>query len=118
MLSKKKFLIFLHVTEGKKPKILTDLKDVKVASPKPVKLKCEIEPGEPAAKVTWYKEAKEIYSSRKYDMSYTGTQAVLEITSTEFQDGALYRCEASNRLGRVETEATVTVQGEKIVLSS
>ena len=35
--------------------------------------------------------------------------ASLTVKQTEFSDGGWYRCEASNKLGRVETQATVTV---------
>lgn len=49
-------------------------------------------------------------------MSYKGELAVLEIPKTEFNDGGWYRCEAVNKLGRVETQGTLVVQCMFIIL--
>ena len=55
---------------GKPPKVVTAMKDVTVTMPKKASLQCDISPGEPRATVRWFKDAKEVYPSRKYDMSY------------------------------------------------
>ena len=45
-------------------------------------------------------------------MSYTGRDASLVIKDTELSDAGRYRCEADNRVARVQTEATLTVQSK------
>ncbi len=50
---------------------MSSLKDVRVTMPERAVLTCEIAPGDPPAAVRWYKDAKEVYASRKYDMSYS-----------------------------------------------
>lgn len=97
---------------GTKPKITAALRDAKVRAPKSVTLKCEISPGKPPAKTRWFKDAKEVYSGRKYTMDYTGNNASLTIAETELSDSATYRCEADNKVGRVETKGELTVMGK------
>ena len=72
------------ISVGKPPKVVTAMKDVKVTRPNKASLQCEISPGEPAAKVRWFKDAKEVYASRKYDMSYTVIQFTNEYLIPEF----------------------------------
>lgn len=99
-------------TAGKKPQVLSQLKDVKIISPKSAALKCDISPGDPVAKVTWFKNGKEIKSNRKYDMSYRDQYASLIIKDTDVSDTAVYTCSADNKVGLVETEAKLTVLGQ------
>ena len=49
-------------------------------------------------------------------MSYAGREASLVINNTEQADAGRYRCEADNRVARVETEATLTVQSKPHVV--
>ena len=99
-----------HRLTGKKPKLVAALKDVKVLAPKTATLTCDIEPGDPKAKATWYKEGKEVYESKKYDQTYSGTKAVLNVHDSELGDASMYTCEAVNRVGRVSTEGRLIVQ--------
>jgi len=103
---------------GKKPKIVTPLKDVKVTAQSTVTLTCDIEPGEPKANIKWYKESREIYEGKKHSMSYTGDKAKLEISQADLSDSAIYRVEADNRHGRVMSEAKIFVQGITIYFNS
>jgi len=96
---------------GQKPKILVALKDAKAVIGKTGVMNCEVEAGQPKAKLTWYKEGRELYEGKKYSMSYKDTTAQLEILQADLSDTSLYRCEADNKVGRVETEAKLTVQG-------
>jgi len=98
-----------EVVAGKKPKLIGAMKDAKVIAPKAVTLSCDISPGEPKAKCRWFKDAKEVYASKKYVMKYDDDRATLTINDTELVDAATYRCEADNKVGRVETDATLTV---------
>ena len=89
----------------------TALKDLKIVAPKKATLTCEISPGDPPAKAAWFKEGKEIYQSKKYTFMYENSTATLILTDTELNDTGKYHCEAFNKVGRVETEAKIIVQG-------
>ena len=56
-----------------------------------------------------YKDAKEVYASRKYEMFFWDNKATLAIKDTEPSDTGRYRCEVSNRLGRVESTGNLSV---------
>jgi hypothetical protein len=97
---------------GTKPKVVTALSDTKVTGGRDVTLRCEIRAGEPRASCRWFKDAKEIYGgSRKHTLAYTDDFATLTIHGAELADAATYRCEADNKVGRVDTQATLTVMG-------
>jgi titin len=83
--------------------------DATITAPHEAVLICRFDVGEPAAKVAWYKDAKEIYAGSKYDMSWSNGQAKLTIDRTAVADAARYRCEAVNKIGRASTEAQLIV---------
>jgi len=97
---------------GKKPKILTPLKDTKVTAQSTATLTCDLDLGEPKADIRWYKESRELYEGKKHSMSCDGKRAKLEINQADLSDSAIYRVEADNRHGRVMSEAKVFVQGK------
>ena len=77
-----------------------------------ITLSCNIAPGDPAAKLTWYKNGREVYPSERFVYSYEEAEASLTIKATEPNDGGNYMCKAENKLGIVDTEATLTVNGK------
>ena len=85
------------------------MEDETVISPENAVMDCEISPGEPKAVLHWYKEAKEIYKGKKYDMTYENNIAELVVKESEPNDSATYRCEAVNKIGRAETEGKLIV---------
>ena len=101
---------------GNAPEVVEGLEDSTVVSPENAVLDCEIKPGDPKATLHWYKEAKEIYKNKKYTMTYSDDVAELTIKNPEPSDSGLYRCEAANKIGRVETEAKLLVLCESLVL--
>lgn len=56
-----------------------------------------------------FRGKKEVRKSAKYEMSYEEEVASLVIHKTELDDADVYRCEAVNPLGRVQTEGTLVV---------
>ncbi len=78
-------------------------------SPNDAVFECEFDLGEPPSTVTWYKDNKEVRPGRKYDVTLRRGIASLAVHGTEGLDTGAYRAEASNKLGRVETEAALTV---------
>ena len=95
---------------GESPKLKAAMSDVSVVSPSDATLKCRIVQGEPPATVHWFHGTKEVYDGTKYEMSYDGDTASLTVLKTCGADGGVYRCEAANKMGRVDTEANLTVQ--------
>lgn len=50
-----------------------------------------------------------MYASRKYEMFFWDNKATLAIKDSEPSDSGRYRCEVSNRLGRVESTGNLSV---------
>ena len=98
-------------TVGSPPELLAELEDVTIISPEDLTLECNINGGDPLSKISWYRDDREIYAGGRVEMSYADEVASLTIHKSELSDAGLYRCEAGNKLGRVETEATATVHG-------
>jgi len=59
-----------------------------------------------------FKNGKELKAGKHYKMSYEGDEASLTLVSTEANDQGSYLCKVSNKLGTVDTECTLTIQGE------
>ena len=48
----------------------------------------------------------------KFDFSRSGNSAVLIVKDSEPSDAATYRCEAVNKIGRVDTQARLKVHSK------
>ncbi|KAH9498303.1 hypothetical protein Btru_006488 [Bulinus truncatus] len=94
---------------GVAPILLEPLQDIAVVAPNDAILECDIDVGEPEAEIRWFRGKKEVRKSAKYEMSYEDEVASLVIHKTEPQDADVYRCEASNPLGKVQTEGTLSI---------
>lgn len=97
---------------GTSPKVLTQMRNQSVLAPKDVTFECEITSGDPPAKLHWYKDSRELYDGKKYIITYRKDVATLNIKTTDGLDEGLYTCEASNKLGRVVTEAKLDVKSK------
>ncbi len=97
---------------GKAPKIIEPLLDMEVSAPEEVFLECDIDAGDPKATIHWYKENKEVYAGNKYSMTYKDSVATLVLNQSGINDSGWYRCEAANKVGRVETRCTLIVQSK------
>ena len=58
-----------------------------------------------------FKNGKELKASAKYVMSIDNESATLSFKDVDLTDAGTYKCEASNKLGRVQTECKLDVQG-------
>ncbi len=54
----------------------------------------------------------QVRPSAKFTLDYMDEVAALMIKDTTMLDAGVYRCEAANKLGRVETECRMVVQSE------
>ena len=98
---------------GNAPGIRSHLSDTVANSGKTVTLEVDIRPGKPKAEIRWYKDNRELYKSSKTRMAYSDNEqtATLTIFNVEANDSGKYKCEASNRHGRVDSKAILTVNG-------
>ncbi len=103
---------FIASTEGTAPELVEGLQDVTVLAKHKAVLTCKIAPGKPQSKIEWYKNGKEIRESQHYSFSFEEAKATLTIPEAETSDTGSYMCKASNKLGSVDTECTLTVQGK------
>ena len=60
-------------------------------------------------KVTGFSSHSQVYKSDKHEIGFKNNKAVLVIHNSDIDDSGKYRCEAANKIGRVETEAKLTV---------
>jgi Immunoglobulin I-set domain len=109
---KKKPCCEILFSAGVAPKVNEDLQDGKFVSPVTIQLSCRVNLGEPTSEVQWFRENKEIYQTKKYDISQDGDLLTLSISSSEPSDSATYRCQVSNKLGSVKTQCAVEVNSK------
>ena len=96
---------------GVPPAVIEPLHNTVIVTPDSAVLRCDIADGTPAADVTWYKDARPLRPGRKYSITYKADTAELEISDPTPADSGQYRCEATNKLGAVETDCSLVVQG-------
>jgi len=61
-----------------------------------------------------YKGGREITAGDRYTMTYENAEASLTIRETESNDTAVYMCSASNKLGTVDSSASLTIHGQSL----
>ena len=74
-------------------------------------LQCEVK-GNPVSQVTWLKENSSLPADKRIMQSRGG----LVIRDVMSQDGGVYTCRAKNILGVVTSSATLTVQGNFLLI--
>jgi len=97
---------------GTAPKIIEPLSDTTAKAQKETTLQCKVDAGEPPASIHWYKDNKELYEGKRYHLAFTKDVATLRFADSVVNDSGTYRCEAVNKLGRVNTECKLTVECE------
>lgn len=74
-------------------------------------LDCEVT-GTPPFEVTWLKNNKEIYSSKKYAMSAQEAVFALNVTNCDVSDAGEYQCIISNDGGSCSCSTRVGLKGQ------
>ena len=74
-------------------------------------LQCDVK-GNPVPQITWLKENTSVAADKRIVQSGGG----IMIKDVKSHDGGMYTCVASNILGLVKTSATLTVQGNMLLL--
>jgi len=59
-----------------------------------------------------FRNGKELKTSSRCVMKTDGKETSLTLKVTEVADAATYKCQALNKLGKVQTECTVQIQGK------
>ena len=93
------------------------LSDCSIITGKTGTICCTIYPGDPPCKCVWYKGGKQLYAGNKYEMTFRDNVATLILNNVELYDAGEYRCEADNKVSRVDTEADVSVNGNVDIIT-
>ncbi len=88
------------------------MKDVLVVAPATATLTCNLKPCEPVPKITWSKGARDIDAGGRYEMTFADGVATLTIKDTEAKDDSDYKCTATNKVGKAEANAYLTVHSK------
>ena len=97
---------------GEAPSLKTELENQTVIATESVTLSFTADLGDPTATIKWYKDNKEVYKNKKYTFEVVDEIVSLVIHECSLKDAGAYRCEASNKLGRVETQCSLTVHSK------
>ena len=100
----------LRCSGGTAPKVIEPLADKTTKAKTETTLQCKIDGGDPVATIHWYKDSKELYDGKKYHLTYDKDVAILRFADTTVNDSGTYRCEAVNKLGRVDTDCKLAVE--------
>ena len=103
--------LVLH-TVGDEPQVFEPLTDQTIVSPETATFTAKVNLGDPAATATWYANGQKVTPGKKYKPTTEGDVVTLEINDTEEKDDADYRVELVNKLGKVSSEAHLTVHGK------
>lgn len=101
---------FQQLSATAPPKIIKEIKDTSVCEGKDATFTCEIT-AMPRPEVTWYKNYREIFSGRHYELKQDGTKYTLVIKSTEESDIGGIECSARNKFGSATSRALLDVEG-------
>ncbi|CAG5126021.1 unnamed protein product [Candidula unifasciata] len=97
------------VDDRQKPEFHKTLRDVVVTELSRVELEVSFF-AKPAPTVTWYIDNKPVKSTADFHITTTETKSVMVISEIYPEDEGIYKVVLENEVGRVESEATVTVE--------
>ncbi|XP_067843475.1 vascular endothelial growth factor receptor 2 isoform X2 [Heptranchias perlo] len=98
----------LSVTAQQAPQVLQNLTDQTVNMSSSIEMKCDVD-GAPSPLITWYKNDKQILEMSGIVLGELNR--TLTIQRLKKEDEGMYKCEACNMQGCVETYAAVAVEG-------
>lgn len=78
---------------------------------KPVTLSCPVS-GIPPPQVKWFKDGHPLNFRSNPNMILSADSRHLKIFRTDVTDAGTYTCEASNNVGKIEKDFTLTVHGK------
>merc|ERR1739838_249149 len=93
-----------------KPRVEEAVEKVVVKRGKSAALTCSIY-GQPTPDITWMRFGKEVQRGKKFKVNWDGRIASLLVSDVDDFDAGKYNLYASNKLGYVETEGLIIVEG-------
>lgn len=78
-------------------------------SPETATLSCTINLGDPKAKITWFKDGKELPVLDRIEMNIEGDSLTFNVTSSKVKDSGEYKLVAENKLGKITSKCQVEV---------
>jgi hypothetical protein len=91
--------------EGKGPIIVTEGEEVNIEV---------IVKGKPKPDVEWFKDDRLIFETAKRDIKVRGDSHYLVVLSSKLEDTGIYKCVASNKIGKTSRTFDVRVQGKLV----
>lgn len=88
------------------PPVVETLKNTEVS------LECELS-GTPPFEVVWYKDKRQLRSSKKYKIASKNFHASIHILNVESTDIGEYHCKAQNEVGSDTCVCAVKLKGER-----
>lgn len=92
------------------PRFQSRLKDIEVSEGEPIEIAIRVS-GQPAPRITWYKDDEPINGKPQYEMSFVESVARLDVREAFLEDEGRYVCKATNPAGQDTTTCQITVNG-------
>lgn len=97
--------------------MVEQLQDQTVVSPNNATFSCVLKLGQPEANIEWLKAGKPISMNQKFVSSRDRDTVKLEITNTTPEDAAEYEVVVENKIAKISSKASLTVQGRLFLYS-
>ena len=97
------------VTAARVPEFLTGLKPVQAVQGRQARFEVEVD-GQPPPTITWYKGARELVDSNRYEIGKEGDRYYLIVKDCYGEDADEYTCKASNPAGTRQSRADLVIR--------
>lgn len=94
---------------GNAPELIRKLKPQTASKGSKVEFTCEVDLGKPVSEIVWERQGRPVKVTDRVQQVLDGSKATLIINECSIDDVGTYSMRASNKLGTVETEATLSV---------
>ena len=107
-------MLSLILAAARAPEFLSGLRDVQAVQGRQARLEVRVD-GQPPPTITWYKGARELVDSNRYEMGKEGDTHFLIIKDCYGEDADEYTCKASNRGGTRQSRADLVIRCKSLV---
>ena len=110
-------MLSLILAAARAPEFLSGLRDVQAVQGRQARLEVRVD-GQPPPTITWYKGARELVDSNRYEMGKEGDTHFLIIKDCYGEDADEYTCKASNRGGTRQSRADLVIRCKSLAIKS